>query len=174
MSLFICHKCGYVENTNVVRIEEPISSEYPAYYYSTMLTRGELLCSKCNVGKWHNEFARKKPSKNDVLYSRLSKYKYITRYDHPISKKDFLKESEMTRKNMFACANLLPIVEKLTKPKRDPSISQKDRQVEAYKDKHIKIAQLRRELKVARKAKDKELIEKLILEIEEAKRIKVD
>lgn len=108
MSLFLCSRCGCIENTNL------INKEYkPTIYqfngdekdFHPNLSRMEMdgfgkediylngniwkhasdilyLCSECNTGIWHNEFEKTMPSERTVILSQFSKAGYVTTYDH--------------------------------------------------------------------------------------------
>ena len=103
MSLFICSKCGAIENHSCLggRTSEMLNN-YPNMHLIEMHgqdrddtyvldTNGDkvlfkkaedimMLCSECNTGKWHNEFDKEIPSSDseEVYISRYSKYNYIT------------------------------------------------------------------------------------------------
>ena len=83
MSLFICDKCGCVDNTNcnhppydMIGIDPDYpnmhSMEMAGFRYKedgrTSLPRVEpvLLCSECNTGKWHGEFAKNKATDVEI------------------------------------------------------------------------------------------------------------
>ena len=42
-----------------------------------------MLCSECNTGTWHNEFPKEKASDNNLEVAALSKYSAVTPMDHP-------------------------------------------------------------------------------------------
>lgn len=46
MSLFICDKCGAIENTSL------------GYYWIPKKDNKPVLCSECFRGKWHNKFKK--------------------------------------------------------------------------------------------------------------------
>ena len=52
MSIFICSKCGCIENTAVSN-----------YWYDKM-KKQQALCSECDpkIGKWHGKFPKEKPT----------------------------------------------------------------------------------------------------------------
>lgn len=60
MSTFICDKCGAIDNTAIsgywnrcrLKHEGKLNDGY-----------SEFLCSKCNLGKWHDKFPREHWSK---------------------------------------------------------------------------------------------------------------
>lgn len=87
MSLFICDKCGCVDNTNLNHppydmqgIDEGFpnlhSMEMAGFRYAedgiTPLSREEpkLLCSECNTGKWHGEFAKCEATEVEIEMGR--------------------------------------------------------------------------------------------------------
>lgn len=107
MSLFLCMKCGVVENHSCCssKVETDISN-YPHMGLMDMQGYGDdiyvldmnnepvlfkeksevmMLCSQCNTGIWHNEFERKIPDadSDDVYLSKYSGYNYTTISDHP-------------------------------------------------------------------------------------------
>lgn len=47
MSIYICEKCGCIENTAL------------GGYWSNFLREEPKACSECDTGKWHNEFEKK-------------------------------------------------------------------------------------------------------------------
>jgi hypothetical protein len=57
MPLFICTKCGCVDNTALCR------------YWELSYNKEKILCSKCDpkIGRWHGAFPRRKP-KSGVKY----------------------------------------------------------------------------------------------------------
>lgn len=95
MSLFICSKCGCIENTNLVRgsvdEQQVINSDYPNLHLSEMTSMKDgnmdsngirMLCSECNTGKWHGEFDKKYPTGDERRIASFSRYGMITPYDH--------------------------------------------------------------------------------------------
>ena len=44
MSIYICEKCGTIENTAL------------GGYWGNLLDKKPKMCSKCNFGKWHGNF----------------------------------------------------------------------------------------------------------------------
>lgn len=46
MSIYICEKCGTLENTAL------------GGYWRNALRKEPPMCSECNTGKWHNEFPK--------------------------------------------------------------------------------------------------------------------
>jgi len=74
MSLFICNKCGCVDNTNLNMASYDSSTHNPEYpnlcsmdmhgvggEYSKTGVQGDynMLCSECNTGIWHGEFDKR-------------------------------------------------------------------------------------------------------------------
>lgn len=53
MPLFICDKCGHIENTAYGYFWQPIAHSNPC------------LCSLCRGGFWHGEFPRRLPLNTD-------------------------------------------------------------------------------------------------------------
>ncbi len=47
MSIYICEKCGCIENTSL------------GGYWKNCLRKEPKACSECNTGEWHNEFEKK-------------------------------------------------------------------------------------------------------------------
>ena len=47
MSIYICEKCGCIENTAL------------GGYWENSLRKEPKFCSECNTGEWHNEFEKK-------------------------------------------------------------------------------------------------------------------
>lgn len=47
MSVYICEKCGCIENTAL------------GGYWMNVIDKEPKACSECNTGKWHNEFEKK-------------------------------------------------------------------------------------------------------------------
>ena len=118
MPLFVCDKCGAVENSHCVRDKQsppirdyhgPIEDFYPNMYSMEMqgcgfeveddiYVNGEIwkaanevrmLCSECNTGKWHDEFTKDYATDEEKEISTHSKCKMITPFDHDIElKKD--------------------------------------------------------------------------------------
>ncbi len=46
MSVYICEKCGCIENTAL------------GGYWRNCIKEEAKMCSECNTGKWHNEFKK--------------------------------------------------------------------------------------------------------------------
>lgn len=46
MSIFICNKCGCIENTA------------PSGYWSQIANNEAPVCSECRYGKWHDYFSK--------------------------------------------------------------------------------------------------------------------
>ena len=101
MSLFICSKCGCVENTNCCTMGiqyvdgEVVDNGFPNM--GPMEMRGYrnpdniddksepmMLCSECNTGKWHGEFEKRQAEPVEILISKFSKLSYITPLDHVV------------------------------------------------------------------------------------------
>lgn len=47
MSVYVCEKCGCIENTAL------------GGYWNNVRNKEPKMCSECNTGKWHNEFDKK-------------------------------------------------------------------------------------------------------------------
>lgn len=47
MSIYICEKCGTVDNTAI------------GGYWSNVSEKEDPKCSECNTGKWHGQFPKK-------------------------------------------------------------------------------------------------------------------
>lgn len=47
MSVYICEKCGCIENTGL------------GGYWRNVIKKEPKACSECNTGKWHNKFEKK-------------------------------------------------------------------------------------------------------------------
>jgi hypothetical protein len=61
MSLFICKKCGCVENTALCN------------YWNRISNNKEPLCSECETGEWHDCFPKRKPTKEELKSLRMIK-----------------------------------------------------------------------------------------------------
>ena len=99
MSLFVCMKCGAVENTNcctpkgVIREDE---NGFPNkhimamhgfdknYIETGIISEIEMLCSECNTGSWHGEFERKQANKIETLMANQLEDNIFTL--HPLYK----------------------------------------------------------------------------------------
>lgn len=46
MSVYICEKCGCIENTAL------------GGYWRNVANKESKMCSECNTGKWHNKFEK--------------------------------------------------------------------------------------------------------------------
>ena len=46
MSIYICEKCGSIDNTSL------------GGYWKNALRNQPKMCSECNTGKWHGEFPK--------------------------------------------------------------------------------------------------------------------
>ena len=113
MSLFICSKCGSVENTNLCNVDknptqynvdiEDESKFYPNLSLFDMhgnsdpdeavFVNGKIwkhcdqimpLCSECNTGTWHGQFTKYQASKEEKEVAQYSKYNMITPFDHEV------------------------------------------------------------------------------------------
>ena len=108
MSLFLCSRCGCIENTNLVnKTYKPTLCHFngdekdfhpslsrmsmDGYDDEDIYLNGKIwkhrsdimyLCSECNTGTWHDEFEKTMPSERTVILSQFSKAGYITKYDH--------------------------------------------------------------------------------------------
>ena len=47
MSVYICEKCGCIENTSL------------GGYWRNVINKEPKMCSECNTGEWHNEFEKR-------------------------------------------------------------------------------------------------------------------
>ena len=47
MSVYICEKCGCIENTSL------------GGYWRNVVNKEPKMCSECNNGEWHNEFEKR-------------------------------------------------------------------------------------------------------------------
>lgn len=47
MSIYICEKCGAIENTAT------------GGYWKNVINNEPKMCSECNTGKWHGRFPKK-------------------------------------------------------------------------------------------------------------------
>ena len=47
MSIYICEKCGCIENTAL------------GDYWNNIINHEPKICSECSTGKWHNRFDKK-------------------------------------------------------------------------------------------------------------------
>lgn len=109
MPLFICSKCGCVENNHLVNKSEPYvptvynfegeeSKFFPhmsqmkmdGYDTEDIIVNGKVwkrkdenkfLCSECNTGVWHNEFKKSFPDEETKILSLFSQNGFITPYD---------------------------------------------------------------------------------------------
>ena len=100
MSLFICDRCGCVDNTNCnnpTSDKEKQDSSYPnlcrmemygfglEYEKTGIRSKRQLLCSECNTGKWHGEFAKKKATEVEIIMgSQLKGDEYNVFTFHPL------------------------------------------------------------------------------------------
>jgi len=99
MSLFICQKCGCVENTALVC--EKDGEGYPNIHLMEMLNNNQMLCSECNTGTWHGEFEKSEPTDLEKKYATLSEYNMCTYYDHPVSFELFKELIKTIRADYF-------------------------------------------------------------------------
>jgi len=82
VSLFICDKCRCVDNTNCNEPpynEAELDKNYPnlcgmemygfdlEYEKTGIRSQRQLLCSECNTGKWHGEFAKEKATEAEII-----------------------------------------------------------------------------------------------------------
>jgi len=116
MGLFICRKCGHVEDDRycdegVVTTEDgkKIDSNYPNLLLEEMKKSENcrMLCSECNTGEWHGHFEKRKPEPIEALVALFSRCKYITPEDHIVK----LVED----KNVTAGYNIEPVLYKMIK-----------------------------------------------------------
>ena len=123
MSLFICDTCGCVDNTNCNNPPydmSEIDTDYPnmhsmemagfdtAYVETGIRSKRVLLCSECNTGKWHGEFAKNKATEVEMIMgSQLRGDEYNIFTFHPLWKTydmdpenfdiDILKETNLDK-----------------------------------------------------------------------------
>lgn len=109
MPLFLCSKCGCIENSHLVNKTETYVPTVYNYegdeskffpHMSKMKMDGfdkediivndnvwkrkdekKFLCSECNTGHWHEEFTKSFPSENTKILSLFSSCGFITPYD---------------------------------------------------------------------------------------------
>lgn len=106
MSLYVCHKCGGIENTTTYNANVDMNNLDPKYpnlhlmdmqgaSTKDMLVEGKdgivatfkkadevmMLCSECNYGKWHNEFEKSYATEDEKLLALYSYYNLITPFD---------------------------------------------------------------------------------------------
>lgn len=106
MSLYVCHKCGGIENTTTYNANVDMNNldpKYPNFHLfdmqgastkdslvegkdgvvATFKKAGEvmMLCSECNFGKWHNEFNKRYATEDEKLLALYSYYNLITPFD---------------------------------------------------------------------------------------------
>lgn len=109
MPLFICSKCGCIENNHLVNKSETYiptvynyvgdefkffphmsQMEMDGYDKEDIIVNGNVwkrkdekkfLCSECNTGVHHNEFAKSFPSESTKILSLFSSCGFITPYD---------------------------------------------------------------------------------------------
>ena len=102
MSLFICSKCGCVEDNNYCTIGiqyidgEVVDNGFPNLTVEEMCSdkseedvednvkKPGMLCSECNTGTWHGKFEKRQPEGVEVLISKFSKCGYIVPLDHVV------------------------------------------------------------------------------------------
>lgn len=102
MSLFICQRCGNIENTALAGgegIQTEVTEEHPHLHLMDMQGFGsidhiEMLCCECNTGKGHGEFEYEKAGDVEYEIAKYSRYNMITPFDHP---KDTIVEDDNTR-----------------------------------------------------------------------------
>jgi hypothetical protein len=65
MPLFVCEKCGCVENTALSMCS-----------WGEMCERKPMLCSECcpKQGKWHGKFEKSKPKEGERYINRQETY----------------------------------------------------------------------------------------------------
>jgi len=94
MSLFICMKCGCIENTNLVSKNlDRNNKDYPNMSlmemdcYLDVVDNKPLdkyyICSECNTGKWHGEFEKSYPNEIEKEIAKYSERNMITPHDQP-------------------------------------------------------------------------------------------
>ena len=54
MSIYICEKCGCLENTAL------------GTYWENLYNKEPVMCSECSTGNWHNKFKKEHWSKHGV------------------------------------------------------------------------------------------------------------
>ena len=104
MSLYICEKCGVIENTALCipdNVDIKNKEKYPFKTSLQMDIDNEHLCSKCNTGEWHYKFESKYPTEIEKAYAELSEYTYITKYDHCMSFETFQQVYNSPRWDYF-------------------------------------------------------------------------
>lgn len=93
MPVFICEKCGVIENTACCDYWSLTSSRISDFLWHKDLInyKGKALCSECAKigvfnapdgntklcvvpGKWHNEFSKEYPSKEKIYQMRKQKH----------------------------------------------------------------------------------------------------
>ena len=93
MSLFICNKCGCVENTALASAyEKDNNPDYPnmglmeMHGYSNGKSRvnvaPNMLCKLCNTGNAHGEFEYHKPTDVEIEMAKCDRYGIFT--NHPL------------------------------------------------------------------------------------------
>lgn len=186
MSLFICSKCGCVENTNLIHGKEDdrkyspdATEEYPCYCLQDMHGYGRcseitMLCSECNTGTWHGEFTKEQATEEEKYIGSHSKYGMITYYDHPdelfirdpdaplsmrLRTPEEIEQRKKSRKalgNVVALAHTFGATGFLNKLH---GVERFANQAEEEKGYYLELADYKRKLKEAKKAKrDKEVI----------------
>ncbi len=94
MSLYICGKCGHIENSSCYDRGIDKDPSFPNLHMMEMHEWPfQMLCSECNTGTWHGEFPKELPKAWEVEYGKLSKYNYITPFDHPRGSRKFYDEN---------------------------------------------------------------------------------
>jgi len=82
--IFVCNRCKTVEDSELVFPEVTVVDEkFDPKTSAEMIKDGEMICSACNTGTWHNVFKQEKATTKEVVLASFSKYNAITPYDHP-------------------------------------------------------------------------------------------
>lgn len=119
MSLFMCDHCGNIENSNRVN-DDIVKSDYEVSFRDNLypnMSRTEMeghgkrliytgriikdngakfadevlmLCNECNTGNKDREY--RKATKDELKVAKLSKYNYITPFDHRDRDVEFIKD----------------------------------------------------------------------------------
>lgn len=84
MSIYVCEKCGAIENTSL------------GGYWKNILDNEIPMCSECNTGEWHGEF----PKKHWTDYGAEKLLELEKRNDGSmINATEFLRNIEIRKEN---------------------------------------------------------------------------